>query len=848
MIPVLYRASFGYLLRHPWQLVLALVGICIGVAVIVAVDLANESARRAFALTVDTINGEATHQIVAGPRGVDEALYTRLRVEAGMRNIAPVVEGYAQIGNTTLRVLGVDVFAEREFRAYSVPDSIVEADETYRRLLTDPGAFLMSTRTAASLGLAKGTELNISVAGRVFPAVLVGLLERSGRTAPGLDGMVIVDIAAAQSWLDKLGRLTRIDVRLPVAESSKALADEIRGALPEGVQLLSAAGRTQAVAEMSSAFMTNLTAMSLLALLVGVFLIYNSMGFAVLQRRGLIGILRALGVTRRQIFLLILQEGLLLGLIGAILGVMFGIVLGERLLMLVSRSINDHYFVVQVTDLAFSPSSALKGLLAGLGATLLAAAMPAMEAALYMPKLALARSVLERRTRSLLPHVAVAGVVSTVVAIGILALSGDDLFSGFTALFLLVLGLALWIPIAVRLSAKLIAPIASWVGGSTGRLAISDVAATLSRTGVAMVALAVAVSATIGVSVMVTSFRDSVGEWLHSTLRADIYISAPGVSVDRPGGQIDAALVADLLEVQGVADHSTGRRAWIESESGRTQITALDMAPQSYAGIRLREGDPDEAWLAFDTRGAVIVSDPYAYRFGVKRGDTLTLNTDHGEHGFPVAGRYQSYDSNPAAILMSRSTYVAHWRDTQISSLGLYLTPDAQPEAVIQQLRQTSAGRQALLIRSNREIRDLSMDIFDRTFVITDVLYWLAVGVAFIGILSAMLAVQLESARELAILRAVGMTPGQLAGLVTMQTGFMGLLSGLAAIPLGLVMAWVLVEVINRRAFGWQMDITVSPRILLSALALSVGAALLAGLYPAWRASNAPPALAMREE
>jgi putative ABC transport system permease protein len=335
---------------------------------------------------------------------------------------------------------------------------------------------------------------------------------------------------------------------------------------------------------------------------------------------------------------------------------------------------------------------------------------------------------------------------------------------------------------------------------------------------------------------------------LNNTLRSDIYIGAPGISADRPGGQIDAALVADILQVPGVAEHSASRRVWIESESRRTQITAVDMAPQSYAGVRLLEGNPDEVWLAFDAQGAVVVSDPYAYRYSVKPGDRLTLNTAHGEHSFPVAGRYQSYDSNQAAILMSRSTYVAHWRDTQISSLGLYLTPDAQPEDVLEQLRQISAGRQALLIRSNREIRDISLDIFDRTFVITNVLYWLAVGVAFIGILGAMLAVQLESARELAILRAVGMTPGQLGGLVTMQTGFMGLLSGLAAIPLGLVMAWVLIDVINRRAFGWQMDVAVSPKILLSALALSIGTALLAGLYPAWRAASAPPALAMREE
>ncbi len=848
MTPVLYRASLGYLLRHPWQLALALLGICIGVAVIVAVDLANESARRAFSLSMDTINGNATHQIVAGPHGVDEALYVQLRVEVGMRNIAPVVEGYAQIGNTTLRVLGIDILAEREFRTYSAPDSGVANTEAYRRLLTDPGALMMSARTAASLGLAKGDGLNVSIAGKVFSAALVGLLESSDHAASGLDGLLIVDIAVAQNWLDKLGRLTRIDVRLPEAQNGEVLADKIRRVLPEDTQLLSAAGRTQAVAEMSNAFMTNLTAMSLLALLVGIFLIYNSMGFSVLQRRGLIGVLRALGVTRRQTFWLIINEGLLLGLIGATLGVIFGIALGDWLLNLVSRSINDHYFVVHVTDLAPSPASALKGLLAGLGATLLAAVIPALEAAYYPPRLALLRSALEHRARSLLPRVAVAGVAIAVLATGALALSGDDLVTAFTALFLLVLGSTLCIPLAVRLSVRCAMPVASSIGGSIGRLAISGVVASLSRTGVAIAALAVAVSATIGVSVMVESFRGSVSLWLNNTLRSDIYISAPGMSADRPGGQIDAALAADLLQVPGIADHSASRSVRIESERGSTRIVAVDMAPGSYAGIRLLEGDPDEVWPAFDAKGAVIVSDPYAYRHGVKPGDLLTLNTANGEHAFPVVGRYQSYDTSQAAIIMSRSTYVAHWRDTQIDSLGLYLTPDAQLEDVRRQLRQVSAGRQALLIRSNREIRDLSLDIFDRTFVITDVLYWLAVSVAFIGIFSAIMAVQLERARELAILRAVGMTPRQLGGLVAIQSGFMGLLSGIAAIPLGLLMAWVLIDVINRRAFGWQMDITVAPGILFSALALSIGIAVLAGLYPAWRAANAPPALAMREE
>jgi putative ABC transport system permease protein len=765
-----------------------------------------------------------------------------------MRNIAPVVEGYAQIGRMTLRVLGVDIFAEREFRAYTLPDSALATDAAYRRLLTVPGAVMMSLRTATSLGLETADEFKISVAGKVFPAILVGVVEESDRTDVMLDDLVIADIATAQEWLGMIGRLTRIDVRLTGDRDNAAARDRIRRFLPADTQLLTAAGRTQTMAEMSNAFMTNLTAMSLLALLVGIFLIYNSAGFTVLQRRRLIGVLRALGVTRRQIFRLILSEALLLGIIGASFGVLSGVVLGERLLELVSRSINDHYFVVTVTDLALSPASILKGWFAGLGATLFAATIPALEATHYLPTLALARSVLERRVRTVAPYAAAAGLVMVMAGCAILLVSGNDLASGFSALFLLVLGMAFCIPIAVRLIAIVAVPVAARMGGPTGRLAISGVTTALSRTGIAIVALAVAVSATVGVSVMVESLRDSVSDWLHQTLRSDIYISAPGMSVERSGGPIDADLVASLTGAAGVADHSASRSIWIEAAGQRTQIMAVSMAPGSYAGVRLLAGDPDQVWPAFDNRGAVIVSDPYAYLYKVKTGDMLMLNTPHGQHAFPVAGIYQNYDANESAIVMARSTYLKHWRDTQLDSLGLYLKPGAILDDVLKDLREISANRQALLIRSNQEIRTLSMDIFDRTFVITNVLYWLAVVVAFVGMLSAMLAVQFENARELAILRAVGMTPGQLARLVTVQTGFIGLLSGLAAIPLGLVMAWVLIDVINRRAFGWQMDMTVSFEYLLTALAIAVGTAVLAGIYPAWRAANALPAAVMREE
>lgn len=272
------------------------------------------------------------------------------------------------------------------------------------------------------------------------------------------------------------------------------------------------------------------------------------------------------------------------------------------------------------------------------------------------------------------------------------------------------------------------------------------------------------------------------------------------------------------------------------------------MAPGSYAGTEILDADPAEVWRQFESDDVVLVSEPYAYRNRVVPGDNVTLRTSGGETMFRIVATYQSYDINAAAVMMSRQTYNRHFDDPGVDSIGLYLEDNVNADGVIAKMQAVADGKQELRISSNVKIRDLSLDIFDRTFVITDVLYWLAIGVAFVGILGAMLALQLERARELAVLRALGMTPLQLGGMITLQTSVIGLLSGLAAIPLGVVMAYVLIEVINRRAFGWQIDMAVSSEILLSAVLFAIVAALLAGLYPAWRSAQSEPALAMREE
>jgi putative ABC transport system permease protein len=748
-----------------------------------------------------------------------------------------------------LQLLGIDIFAEGEFRTFTAPRdmsaditgngdaSAVGAVELAKGFLTGTGSVMLSTDVASRHGLIPGDSFELSAGGKSYPASLLATF--NGGEEGRLSNVIVADIGVAQRWLDMAGRLSRIDVR--IEDEQGRLEEQLREWLPEDSSLVSSAGRTQTTIEMSDAFMTNLTAMSLLAMLVGIFLIYNSVAFSVLQRRDLFGVLHALGVTRSETLRLVLIEAAVLGAIGAIAGITVGTVLGEKLLALVARTVSDHYFYVNVTAVSISSWSLAKGLIAGIGATLIAATIPAVEATSCEPRLALSRSSLESSALSVVPKLCLTGIAMIAVAYLVLRSFGGSLIAGLVALFILILGFGFCIPWFAGKCSRWLGPLFGRVGGTAGRLAVEGIGRSLSRTGVAIVALAVAVSATIGVSVMVGSFRHSVSDWLETTLQSDIYVGVPG-------GSLDAELIDEIGAVAGVHSFSTSTRGWIESESGRTRVIALRMAPGSYAGTRIRDVDSETAWEKFDEHGAVLVSDAYAYRNNVVPGSQLELKGREGPIALEVAGVYQSYDSNNGAIMMSRDTYLGLFDDDQVDSMGLYLDPNVESETVMERIRAISAGRQSLVMSGNIGIREMSMAIFDRTFVITNVLYWLAVGVAAIGILGAMMALQLERTREFGILRAIGMTPVQTGALVSSQSGIIGLIAGLAAIPLGLVMAWVLVEVINRRAFGWQIDMVVASGPLIAALGLSVGAALIAGIYPSLHAANIRPALAMREE
>ncbi len=853
--PALFRLTRRHVGRRMFQSVLFVLGVALGVAVGVAIDLANDSAQRAFGLSVDSVTGRTTHQIVGNTAGLPSEFYQRIRTELGIRASAPVVQALVRVptlDNRTLRLLGVDPFAEAPFRDYLIPENLdAQTLAGYYAFLVKPNTVLISEPLAARFGIQPGDFLSVQT--RTRPEVeveVVGLLYPSDKLSQeALDNLLIADIATAQELTGQPGTITRIDLILPEDYD----LTRITAMLPPSAALVEPENRNDALSQMTAAFELNLQALGLLALLVGVFLIYNTVTFSVVQRRPVIGILRSLGTTRRQVFTLILAEALVLGLIGTVLGLGLGYILGQGIVKLVAQTVNDLYFRVNVERVTVQPVTLLKGMLVGLLVSLAAATVPSYEATRTPPVGVLRRSSVEQNTRSLMPYLAAAAVVFVVAGLALLQLPTTDVIVSFVALFVILVGCALMTPLALVVFMHLVTPVSGRLFGVLGRMAPRAVVRSLSRTSVAVAALTLAVSVVVGVSVMISSFRSTVTDWLDVTLGADIFISPFSGNDQRIGADIDPAIMDDFQTLEGVERVTAVRSVDVIApdypDLPRVKLVApnadITSRPRRFAWNNAPGGDYWSALLA----GDLIVSEPFAFRRGITREkNTITLLTDRGEHTFHIVGVYYDYTTDQGTVMMQHDVFRQYYDDPFWSALALDLKPGTDPQAVMDTLQTQTLVGTGLQAQSNRDLRKNVLEIFNRTFSITVALRLLAMIVAFIGILSALLSLQLEHTWQYGVMRANGMTPRQLRTFTFVQTGLMGVVAGLLALPVGLVLALILIYVINVRSFGWTLELVLRPQEFLQAFAVALVAALAAGIYPAWRLSRLVTVRALRSE
>ncbi|MFT4563055.1 MAG: putative ABC transport system permease protein [Gammaproteobacteria bacterium] len=848
MSKLVFISFSRHLGKHPWQLGLAVLGIMVGVAVIVAIRLTQASAFDAFDQATRTTTGSASHRIVGSQGWIGHDSLHKIAQAFPDIALTPVITrtlALPQHPNRSVVMLGIDPISRAQTTADGKKE-IVLFDA--RELITTPGAAALNETTANALGLEKGSELEIRVGSLVSQLTVVAVLPGAARPGGVINDLLVVDIATAQEILSFFDGVDHVNIHAGDSRAIGRLGAMLEENLIADLELVDLIAQSSSIKRMTAAFYSNLTALSLMALLVGMFLIYNTETFLVLQRRQLLGRLRALGVSRNQILTAILSEAAVFGVIGSACGIGFGIALANGLLGVVSTTINDLYFRTSIESLSIDVPTLVASLLIGITATILAALVPAFDAMRMEPNLVVSRSsIRQSRVRQICLVTSVIFLLSNAAAWMVLSNSQTP-NAGFAGICLIVIGFAALCPITIIALSWSASALIGHARLLPERLGFKTVRTTLNRTGTATAALMIATAASIGIGIMVTSFRGSVSSWLDSSLRADIYIADGQFDNHFKDRKIPQSIVAKLAGLSEVAATSNVVRRKVASLDQRIVVSGFNLNPIAKQSFHFNAGDPKTIWQDWETDDIVIVSEPFAYHHEISLHSEIPLDTASGERLFRVIGIYRDYASESGTISLSRSTYDRHWHTTGYDGLGIYAQPGVSADQLIKEIARALGDKTSLVVKSTKELKKTSLEIFDRTFLITDLLRAIAVTVSFIGVLGALLAQQLERTQEYGILRALGFSSSEISRTVLTQTTLLGATAALIAIPVGLLIGVVLIDVVNPRSFGWTMTLEIPALLIFNSCAIAIVAAFLAGLYPSYRAARIEPADAMRYE
>ncbi|MFN2237863.1 MAG: FtsX-like permease family protein [Thermoanaerobaculia bacterium] len=854
------------LVREPLRTLLTVAGIAVGVSVIVAIQLANRSAIRSFSDSIDAVSGRANYQIIPSAGELDEAVLRELTFlwEGGGR-FAPVIdtEAVASGDGQPIRLLAVDLMSDIHFRDYrwaristgeSEARTAAPENPSIAELLTlfTEGSAVVPLNFAEDRGLGIGHRIEVRYRDRVVPLTVRGILHPEGPATAFNGSLIILDIAVAQHALGLTGRLSRIDLILPEPVPA-AMRRSLEQALPAGALLERPSRRNDRVDRMLRAFRVNLFALAAVALLVGVFLVYNTVLISILRRRRDIGVFKTLGVAPAQIFLAFLAEGATFGAIGSILGVGLGWLLATGAVELVGRTVSQLYVAGGgVGPVEMTPLTAISGLAVGLIVSIAASAQPALEAARLRPSAMIRPGLYVRLSpsrTSLLGGAAAACFALAWLLSRLGPIRGLPL-AGYAAVVALIAGFSLLAPGALQAASRGLEGIFARLFGVPGRLAASSIPASLRRTAVATAALSTAIAMMVSVAVMIGSFRDTVDDWVAQTVQSDLWIRPAAGLSNSAVATLPPELVDQVRAMPQVAsvDRFRGREViWndtlITVGSGELR-TSLD-----YGSLPMVAPSSSKEALAtaLEQRG-VFVSESLALKNDLDPGEFITVPTPGGPERFVIAGIYRDYSSDRGVIVMDRSVWLETFGDEDSNTVSVYLREGVDPETARREIERAVAAKYSAFVMTNATIRENVLRIFDQTFLITWALLAVALTVAVLAVVNTLTAMILERRREIALLRVLGLDRKQLSGMIILEASILGIVAGVLGLICGWLLSAILIFVINRQSFGWTIEFSPPGEIVAISLAVTILATIVSGLIPAQLAGRIPLATELKAE
>lgn len=839
---VLFRwISFRHLFREPraW---LTLIGVALGISVFISIRIANQSVLSAYRHSVDAVAGNTTLEVAGKAGPFDETIITSIREAPGVRSVAPIIHAALPMSSPSstegeiLFLMGVDLLQEGAFRQYEIGG--IAPEKIFTELM-EPDAVLLTEPFATRHQIEVGGTISVRAGNRNLSLRVVGLLKGSGLAEAEGGNIAIMDIASAQWRLDKLGKLDRIDLitgeGTPLHQIMKTLAERIG---PD-FSLRRPEQRSEQVEKMLFAFQLNLTALSAISLFVGIFLIYNTLLVSVVHRRKEIGILRSLGVTRLRIFFLFLFEGILLGTIGGISGVIIGAFLARGILRLVARTVSALYVPIPPSPFSLPPSVFWEGIGIGIIVAALSSLFPAMQAGQLRPREAMEGIYSSQQAPSTIKFLlaaALLGVVSYLLSQ--VPLRWNLPAAGYLAAGLLLITFSMLVPPALLLFARLIEPLLERLPPSW-RLARGHLEQAMRRNGPTIAAFMGALAMMISVVVMIESFRDTVVLWIDQTIKADI-IGAPASLLSKESEEtLPDGLISEVRRIPGVEAVDGYRSVQVLFREEPALLVGRDLAVHAaHSRYLFRSGDSKEIIERAIREGTVLISEVFANRFGLQEGEHIEIPSPQGKISLEIAGIFYEYSTDGGKMVIDRSLLQRIWKDDRLNVVAIYLEKGSDPGVVRQQLVQRWGAEQGLTFITQVNFKNEILRIFDQTFLVTYALEWIAVVVALLGITNTLFVSILERQREIGILRAIGASRRQVVEVVLIEAFYMGVIGNILSLFCALFLSLLLIFVINKQSFGWTLLYHYPPSVIVHSFLLATLTALLAGYFPARKAAR----------
>jgi len=811
--------------RDLTRTLLTLVSIALGVAVVIAIELSGDAATGSFESSLTTLVGKVDYEITANG-GVDEGYIGKLAALPMNARFSPVIEEPVVVaGRGSTTVFGVDFIA-----------NAAGAGETF-----DPEKFedpaIVSNDLAERLHLKTGDRIQLKGRDQSVDFTIRAIAPKQNTE------WIAVDIAAAQRLLDMYGKLDRIEVFLAAGENAAGVEHQIKATIPATWDLETPGARSEENRRMLRAFRWNLRILSYISLLVGAFLIYNTIAVSVVRRRTEIGILRALGTSSRGVLAIFLGEAAMLGVAGSGLGIVLGRGLAAALLGMISDTVNALFTTSTPGPIAMSPAAGLGAIVTGTGVAFFSALIPAREAARVAPAEAMRRSIVEHETRlhvrrDLLFAGCAAGTAAVLCGSG--PIDGRPVF-GYAATLFAVAAAAMVSPAFVTGVTWLMRGLLRRMAGAEGLIAGRSLVASLARTSIIVTALATAISMMVSVGVMVGSFRETVQVWLDNQLRADIFLRAAGPATAGINPPIATAVPGVVAATAGVAETDTLRAFEFRYEGTRATFTATNIdAVRRHRALRFLSG-------TFPGLNQAMITEPFSEKHRLHTGDVLHIPLGGRVADIAVSGVYYDYSSDRGTVLVDQPTLLQYLPAQPVTNIAVYVQPGADATKVLRDLEDRLRDY-PLMMAPNEVLRRGAVEVFDRTFAVTYALEAVAIVVAMLGAANSLLALVLDRRREIGLIRYLGAATAQVRRMILVEAGLLGLLASVLGLGLGMAQSLVLIYVINKQSFGWTIQFHPPVLLLAAALLLVWGVTVLAGIYPARIATRLQPADVVHEE